>query len=202
MKKGLMLFGLAGLMALAVGLSSPAMAKPNKGGGGGGTGGGSCCSGGLPALWSRVIADEATIALLQSQVDTLNAEVATLDDEVATLQSDVAALKLDVKALKRRENFAVVASDGTLNRSYSSAGAVASEHVATGQYEVSFARDVTKCAYTATLGDVANAAPVPGFVSVTGDFDNDATGDVFVYTFNTTGAAADASFHLNVTCGN
>ncbi len=181
MKRGLTIVG--GLVLAAM-LCSPAFAASGRGKGGGGSGG--CCAGGLPALWARVTADEAAIALLQSQVATLTAEVTDLQTDVADL--------------KGQNNWAVVASDGTLNRSHSSAGPVTSGHVATGQYEVTFAKDVSKCAYTATLGDVATAAPVPGFVNVSGDSDTDSPDDVFVYTFDKTGAAADASFHLNVTC--
>ncbi|HVC43814.1 MAG TPA: hypothetical protein VND20_03285 [Candidatus Binataceae bacterium] len=131
-------------------------------------------AGGLPGLEDRVEADEVLIATLQS--------------EVAVLQG--------------QNNFAVVASNGTLISSSSSAGPVAVEHVATGQYEVTFTQDVTGCAYEATIGDTANAVPVQGQISVSGDTDSDPNpGDVYVQTFDKTGlTATDMPFHLTVTC--
>jgi hypothetical protein len=94
----------------------------------------------------------------------------------------------------------VVSSSGTLVRSSSSAGPVTVAHVATGQYEVTFSKDVSGCAYGATIGDTANAVPTQGLISVSGDVDSDIPGDVYVQTFNTAGSATDSPFHLTVTC--
>jgi hypothetical protein len=135
--------------------------------------GGESQAGGLPGLEDRVEADEALIATLQSEV----------------------------AAIQGQNNFAVVASDGVLVRSSSNAGAVTVDHVATGQYEVTFSENVSACAYEATIGDTGIAVPVQGQISVSGDVDSDNTGDVYVQTFDTTGlVATDMPFHLTVTC--
>jgi hypothetical protein len=142
--------------------------------------------GGLPALEDRVEVDEGLIATLQTEVATLQSEVATLQTQVATLLG--------------QSQFAVVASDGTLVRS--STGVAIDTHTASsGAYELTFSKDVSGCAYVATLGDTASGAPVAGEVSVSGDHDADSNpNDVFVQTSDSTGAAADASFHLYVNC--
>jgi hypothetical protein len=143
-----------------------------KGNGGGGNGGESQ-AGGLPGLEDRVEADEALIA----------------------------ALQMKVADLQGQNNWAVVKADGALVRSQSSAGSVSVEKVATGQYEVTFAKDVSACAHEATIGDTANAVPVQGKISVSGDTDSDNPGDVFVQTFEPNGTVAmDSAFHLYVSC--
>jgi hypothetical protein len=131
--------------------------------------------GGLPGLEDRVQADEALIQTLQNQVS----------------------------ALQGQSSFAVVGSDGTIVRSNSMPGPVtlAVPHTAnSGIYEINFGKDVSACAYTATLGDTANAAPPVGEIAVSGDVDADNPNDVYVQTSDSTGAAADAPFHLTVTC--
>jgi hypothetical protein len=127
--------------------------------------------GGLPALEDRVDADEVRIT--------------TLEGEVA--------------ALLGQNQFAVVSAAGAIVRS--SPGVTIEAHTAaTGAYELTFNKNVTGCAYVATLGDTANGAPPVGEVSVSGDTDTDNTHDVFVQTANSAGVAADASFHLYVSC--
>jgi hypothetical protein len=139
----------------------------------GGGNGGESQAGGLPGLENRVEADEALIAALQTQVADLRGQ----------------------------NNWAVVRADGTLVRSQSSAGNVSVEKVATGQYEITFAKDVSGCAYEATIGDTANAIPAQGQISVSGDTDSDNPGDVFVQTFEQNGTSPmDSPFHLDVSC--
>ena len=112
---------------LAASFSSPVLAGHGKGKGGGGGGGGENQGGGLPALEDRVEADEALIATLQGLVTTLQGQVADLQGQ---------------------NNWAVVASDGTLVRSQSSAGVVSVDaHTpGTGLYEVLFNKDISGCA--------------------------------------------------------
>jgi len=137
-------------------------------------------AGGLPALEDRVEADEALITALQLAVGKLQTQVTDLQGQ---------------------NNWAVVAADGTLVRSLSSAGAVSVEKLTTGQYEVSFAKNVSGCAYEATIGGTANAVPSQGQISVSGDTDSDNPNDVFVQTFDKTGTiATDSPFHLYVSC--
>jgi len=50
------------------------------------------------------------------------------------------------------------------------------EHTATtGIYEVNFNKDVSGCAYEATVGDTASAVPTQGQISVSGDVNADST---------------------------
>ena len=135
-----------------------------------GGGGGESQKGGLPALEDRVDAADALITTLQSQV-------------------------LD---LQGQNNWAVVNAAGTLIRSSSLPGPVAVTHTAgTGLYEVDFGKDVTSCAYTATLGDTGTSTPPIGMVGVATDGDTDG---VTVQTTNNLGALTDEPFHLYVSC--
>jgi hypothetical protein len=201
MKNG---FRILGGALLAVALSSPALAGHGHGKGKGGGGGGESQAGGLPALEDRVEADEALIATLQGQVATLITEVATLTGDVATLESEVATLETEVADLAGQNSWAVVSAAGSVVRAKNGSDLVdpvTVEHVAaSGVYDVAFSSDVSGCAYTATIGDTGTGVPSPGFVSVSGDVDADSKDDVTVYTFDKTGAAADASFHLYVSC--
>ena len=180
---------------LAAALSSPAWAgngngkgKGNgKGNGVGAGNGGESQAGGLPALEDRVEADEAMITTLQGQVAVLMGDIATLNSEIADLQG--------------QNNWAVVDSAGTIARASSVAVVEGDTHVAaSGVYEVDFGKDVSKCAYQATIGGTGTVAVPPGEIEVTGDTDGDSPNDVTVSTFNSAGTATDSSFHLTVTC--
>lgn len=73
--------------------------------------------------------------------------------------------------------------------------------VSTGVYEVTFTKDVSACAYTASIGSAGHAIPAQGQISVSGDEDTDNVDDVFVHTFDVTGVIpTDNSFHLYVSC--
>ena len=86
--------------------------------------------------------------------------------------------------------FAVVGADGTLASGARGAKTVA--HTAnTGDYNVDFDSDVSKCVSTATITG-ATAGEV-----TTDAVDADT---LVVHTFNSAGAAADRAFHLVVTC--
>lgn len=166
-----------GGILLAASMSSPGIALAKHKGGGSG---GESQAGGLPALEDRVDA-------LQTQVDTLTTEVGTLTTEVTDLQG--------------QNNWAVVSSSGSLVRSSGTVGSVTAAHVGTGQYEVTFSKDVSGCVYEATIGDTATAVPAQGQISVSGDTDTDNPNDVFVQTFDKTGGTAtDSPFHLYVSC--
>lgn len=135
-------------------------------------GGGESQAGGLPALEDRVDADEALIATLQGQV----------------------------AALQGQSNWAVVdGATGTVTRSHSSAGPVTGSRASAGLYDVTFAKDVSGCAYVATLGDTGTGTPLVGFINVAGDSGD--VNSVVVQTFDKTGSVAtDGSFHLSVSC--
>ena len=112
------------------------------------------------------------------------------------------ALEDRVDALAGQNNWAVVSGAGVVVRSSSVPGPVTVEHTAlSGIYEVNFNKDVSGCAYEATIGDTASAVPAQGQISVSGDVNADSTGDVYVQTFDKTGVTpTDSPFHLTVTC--
>ena len=69
-----------------------------------------------------------------------------------------------------------------------------------GTYEIGFSKkDVTGCAYTATIGDVGKASVAPGFITVSGGIVK-TVNDVEVQTFDKDGGPSDAAFHLYVSC--
>lgn len=201
-----------GCVLLGAALASPAWAGHGHGKGGpsgpsGATGPGDpgeSQAGGLPGLEDRVEADEALIATLQVQVSTLMSEVTTLQGEVSTLMGEVSTLTTEVGDLLGQNNWAVVTAAGTIARASSATVTVADVHApGSGLYEINFGKDVSKCAYQATIGSTT-AVPLPlapqGVVTVAGDADADSPNDVFVQTSIAGGAAADFSFHLTVTC--
>jgi hypothetical protein len=138
--------------------------------------------GGLPALEDRVETDEGLITTLQS----------------------------DVLDLQGQNNFACVASDGTLGNHSSSV--TGSTLLATGEFEVDFSKDVSACAPVATIGTNSASSPTPpisaGFISVAGDpsattdpADGGADSDaIFVQTENTGGTLTSLGFCLYVSC--
>ena len=110
------------------------------------------------------------------------------------------ALAKKVKDLQGQNNWAVVEGDnGNVVRQFSSAGPITGSHtIGTGLYAVTFSKDVSGCAFVATLGSVSTNAPTIGMIGVTAD-----SGDpnsVVVQTTDKTGTLADASFHLYVSC--
>ncbi len=95
-----------------------------------------------------------------------------------------------------KDVFAVVGQDGELDRG---SKVLSSTHVGAGSYVVTFARPVTTCAVTATVGTTGiGVVADPGVVSVTSSaFDRRAVG---VHVVSRSGAAVDQPFHLSVTC--
>jgi hypothetical protein len=94
-----------------------------------------------------------------------------------------------------RTLFVVVNQDGSLARGRR---VRESRRITTGQYEVTFRRDVTDCAYVATIGVSDDAALPGGEVSVGSQPDNPR--GVHVRTRNSNGNAANRGFHLAVHC--
>jgi hypothetical protein len=111
---------------------------------------------------------------------------------------------LDVSKLKQVPSAA--AADGVTRQAViSSAGATvrgrgttSSAQTGTGQYQVVFDRDVRQCVYSATLGDESASAPGTGQIAVTSEAAN--VNGVRVLTRDSTGTAANRSFHLIVSC--
>ena len=90
---------------------------------------------------------------------------------------------------------AVVSDVGAMVRGR---GVAASAQTGTGQYQVVFDRDVRQCIYTATLGDESASGPGTGQIAVTSAASN--VNGVRVVTRDSTGAQANRSFHLVVSC--
>lgn len=171
-------------------------------------GNGNSQAGGLPALQRRVQKLEGQVALLISEVMSLKSDgaalksrVDSLQNAVASLQDAVANLATAVSDMQGQNNWAVVASSGNVVR-HSGSSDVVGTKLGTGTYDVLFTKaDVSKCAYTATIGDVGKAASAtPGFITVTGGTVGGIPNDVQVQTFDKTGAPADSAFHLHVSC--
>jgi hypothetical protein len=90
--------------------------------------------------------------------------------------------------------FAVVNADGTLARGFQ---ANSSQRLATGQYEVIFAHDLTGSAYVATIGSSQTSGTEPtGEITVVGRAG--AANGVFITTTDSAGVFADRGFHLAV----
>ncbi|MGI5213735.1 hypothetical protein [Plantactinospora sp. CA-290183] len=90
--------------------------------------------------------------------------------------------------------FAVVNSNGALARGF---GAVSSTRLAVGQYQVVFIQNITRSAFTATLGLTGSVgASPPGEIAVVGRAG--VPNGVFVQTWNSAGTPADRAFHLHV----
>ena len=92
--------------------------------------------------------------------------------------------------------FAVVNARGDLDRDFR---AVSSRRFSTGQYEVVFNRNVSRCAYIATIGDPGDdRIPPPGEIAVAGRSGDDNA--VFIATYDSDGRPANRGFHLAVHC--
>jgi hypothetical protein len=183
---------IAGVL-LAATLSGTAFAGHGHGKGNNGGGNGNSQAGGLPALAAKV-------AALQTLVNTLQGDITTLQGQISTLQSEVGTLQAQVTDLQGQNNWAVVGSDGTVARNSGAPGSVTVNHTATsGVYEVLFSKDVSGCAFDATLGDTGTVTPAPvGFVSVSGDLGN--ADGVIVQTYDSSLTSTDESFHVYVSC--
>ncbi|SCL20188.1 hypothetical protein [Micromonospora inyonensis] len=104
------------------------------------------------------------------------------------------ALKQDAGTLATTVSFAVVESSGLLARGQD---VVSVTRYGPGQYEVLFNRVVSRGAYVATLGNSGDCCiPGAGEISVAPRLGT--TTGVFVQTRNSSGTAADRSFHLHV----
>jgi hypothetical protein len=93
------------------------------------------------------------------------------------------------------ELWAVVDPGGLLVRGN---GVASSASVGSGTYEVIFKRNVTKCAYVATLGEPPLGTP-PGEIAAAGR--GGKPKGVFVATYNSAGTVTPRGFTLVVHCG-
>lgn len=96
-----------------------------------------------------------------------------------------------------RPLFAVVNANGSLARG--SGATSSSQPEGTGTYEVIFNRNISQCAFNATLGLAGDTgSSPPGFVTVVGRFTT--PNGVYITTADTAGTATNLGFHLAVTC--
>jgi hypothetical protein len=93
--------------------------------------------------------------------------------------------------------FAIVRSDGTLAFGH---GDVSTKRIAPGAYEVNFSKPVTKCAFSATLGNdrASNNFSLVGEISVL--LGSTGSKNIFVETFDSAGTDHDNPFHLVAAC--
>jgi hypothetical protein len=155
--------------------------------------------GGLPALELRVQALEDKVAALISEVGSVHTDIVALKVDIAALKTAVNVLTNSVLDLKLQNNWAVVDSSASVVR-YGGAAKITAAKTGTGMYEVTIGKkDVTDCAYNATIGDVGKASVPPGFITVSGGLGKNLT-DVTVRTYDKSGGAADSSFQLFVSC--
>ncbi len=90
--------------------------------------------------------------------------------------------------------FAVINANGSVARGK---GEAAATRVSAGYYRIGFYRNITGCAYVATVGGVA-AEVVTGIANVTRTTGSNS--NISVRTFTLNGTAADRSFHLYIDC--
>ncbi len=96
-----------------------------------------------------------------------------------------------------RALYAVVNADGSLARA--GCPGTTSTLLATGDYQVSFPRDISACGFVATVGLSSFGGSVPAsMITEAGRAgDNSAA---FVQTFNSAGTLTSLGFHLSVQC--
>jgi hypothetical protein len=93
--------------------------------------------------------------------------------------------------------YGVVDSAGVLARG---PHVTSSAHLGTGSYEVIFDKNVSKCAFTGSIGTTSTGnIPAPGELTVAGRAGN--VNGVFVRIVDRAGVSLDSSFHLAVNCG-
>ena len=93
--------------------------------------------------------------------------------------------------------YADVQANGNLQRSNGATG-VTKLGPSAGTYEVRFSRDVTACAHSGTMAEIATSVTPTGEITVVGRAG--VPNGVFVQTFASNGVVADRNFHLSEVC--
>lgn len=93
-----------------------------------------------------------------------------------------------------RASFAVVSSAGTLIRN---GGVTTIAVTATGEYRLTLAKDVSQCAYQATIAEGNSSEPPLGLVSAAAGPEKNT---VQVFTYDIDGTKAAKPFHVSVDC--
>jgi hypothetical protein len=110
---------------------------------------------------------------------------------VANLNAD----KVDgLEADQLRAVWAIVSAGGALGRNN---GATGASNTGAGEYQVTFAKDVSACSYQATLGHDGTANPPRGEIGVA---QGSSVNNVKVVTRDSDGTTQNKEFHLAVNC--
>lgn len=139
-----------------------------------------------------------TVAALTGTAATAFAADASKSENLNTKQTATAPpsdLKIGPQAGLKAHRYAVVAQDGTLARGRNAFG---SAQVSGGTYEVFFDRDVTNCAYEATIGTTSIGDEPAGSITVASRFGQPTA--VWVDTSNVDGSDGLRAFQLEVIC--
>jgi hypothetical protein len=100
-------------------------------------------------------------------------------------------------ALRNAIMWAVVTNNGSSAAAVRSTPGVSASRNGVGVVKVTFPRDVSGCAWTATQGPPTSTVVLDDYATVRG---NGTKTQVLVVTYNPNGSQEDAPFHLLVTC--
>lgn len=145
-------------------------------------------------------ADVADNSLNGDDVAPLNGDTDIIDNTITTFDIATDAIDSDEVLDFGLSNqdvgvlFAQVAADGTNDNN---SGSVSVTKLGTGTYEVDFGRDISSCAFTATIGP-SGPSSASGQINVADRSGN--ANAVFVDTNDSAGAGADRPFQLIVVC--
>jgi len=145
---------------------------------------------------------QATLSAEQSEpaakgpkltLNSVEAQVTGLQTQVNSLESELHSLETKVTS---QPMFAVVNQDGGLSRGTGNV-VKTTRFGSGGLYEVTFNRDVSNCAYNATVGGIQKGT-FPINIAFVAPGDDNAS--VFVLTGDLVGDNRASSFYLSVIC--
>jgi hypothetical protein len=139
------------------------------------------------------------VALITSSLQPATAQQPATPAGVQAAQEQLlvgpAAPTLGTLGVNTKTYSAVIGSDGRLLLAPAGSSSFA---FSAGVYEVDFPSDISKCVYTATVGDTPAGFPGPGIVVVTPRAG--IVNGIFVRTFAPGGAVEAHPFHIQVQC--
>ncbi len=149
-------------------------------------------------LFPRVTWGKGTLALLVAVVSGLVLAGTAVATSSNNSPSSSPGPKL-LTACSGTHVWAVVNADGSLARTSVACGTTTSAPLGTGSYQVIFPRNITHCAFTASVGLASfSGSTAPGYATVVGRAGT--TNGVFIQTFNSAGTLTSLGFHLIVDC--
>ena len=120
------------------------------------------------------------------------------DIKESTLGSVPKAATADKATTALNVMTAVIRSDGTLNPDATSLGAVSSQRLGTGTYQVNFNRDVTSCSFLTSMGGLTFGTPGRGFTASVKRAGSPS--GLFIQTADAANTVTDANFVVAVIC--